>query len=125
MGARSRHYRGSIIGEFMQKVRVKQVEVGKWKITESVESFLRFATRDSEFSNALFKVTVGDGERWKQVSVAEALSLVKQKQRFICIEYGDPSTMRSCSMCIDAGRGLLTVFGDEELVRCILSECEA
>lgn len=109
----------------MQKARIKQVEVGKWKLTESVESFLRFALRDSNFSNALFKVTVGDGERWKQVSVVEALSLVKQKQGFICIEIGDPSTMRSCSMCIDAGRGLLTVFGDEELIGFVLSECGA
>lgn len=79
LGARSRHCRGSIIGEFMQKARVKQVEVGKWKLTESVESFLRFALRDSNFSNALFKVTVDDGERWKQVSVVEALSLVNCK----------------------------------------------
>lgn len=109
----------------MQKARVKQVEVGKWKLIESVESFLRFALLDSDFSNALFKVTVGDGERWKQVSVVEALSLVTQKRGFICIEYGDPSTMRSCSMCIDAGSGVLTVFGDEELIGFILSECGA
>lgn len=88
MGARSRHYRGSIIGEFMRKARIKQVEVGKWELTESVGSFLRFALRESNFSNALFKVTVGDGERWKQVSVVEALSLVTQKRGFICIEYG-------------------------------------
>lgn len=107
----------------MRKARIKQVEVGKWKLTESVESFLRFALRDSNFSNALFKVTVGDGERWKQVSVVEAVSFAEQKLRFICIDYGDPSTMRSCSMCIDAGRGLLTVFGDEELTRFALSEC--
>lgn len=106
-----------------KKTRVKQVAVGKWKLTESVESFLHFALMDSDFSNALFKVTVGDGERWKQVSVVEALSLAKQKQGFICIEYGDPSTMRSCSMCIDAECRLLTVFGDEELARFILSEC--
>lgn len=125
MGARNRHYRGSIIGEFMRKARIKQVEVGKWKLTESVESFLRFALRDSNFSNALFKVTVGDGERWKQVSVVEAVSFAKQKLRFICIDYGDPSTMRSCSMCIDAGRGFLTLFGNEELIGFILSECGA
>lgn len=109
----------------MQKARIKQVEVGKWKLTESVESFLRFALLDSNFSNALFKVTVGDGERWKQVSVVEAVSFAKQTLRFICIEYGDPSTMRSCSMCIDAGRGLLTLFGNEELIGFILSECGA
>lgn len=125
MGARSRHYRGSIIGEFMRKARIKQVEVGKWKLTEPVESFLCFALRDSTFSNALFKVTVGDGERWKQVSVVEALSLVTQKRGFICIDYGDPSTMRSCSMCIDAGRGFLTLFGNGELIGFILSECGA
>ena len=71
----------------------------------------------------MFKVTVGDGEQWRQCLVAEALSLVTQKRGFICIEYGDPSTMRSCSMCIDAERGLLTVFGDEELARFILAEC--
>lgn len=109
----------------MRKARIKQVEVGKWKLTESVESFLRFALLDSDFSNALFKVTVGDGERWKQVSVVEALSLVKQKQGFICIEYGDPSTMRSCSMCIDARSRLLTLFGNGELIGFILSECGA
>lgn len=109
----------------MRKARIKQVEVGKWKLTESVESFLRFALLDGNFSNTLFKVSVGDGEQWKQVSVVEALSLVKQKRGFICIEYGDPSTMRSCSMCIDAGRGLLTVFGDEELIGFVLSECGA
>ena len=109
----------------MRKARIKQVEVGKWKLTESVESFLRFALRDSNFSNALFKVTVGDGEQWRQCLVEEALSLVKQKQGFICIEIGDPSTMWSCSMCIDAGRGLLTVFGDEELIGFVLSECGA
>ena len=107
----------------MRKARVKQVDVGKWKLTESVESFLRFALRDSNFSNALFKVTVGDGERWKQVSVVEAVSFAKQTLRFICIEYGDPSTMRSCSMCIDAGSRLLTLFGDEELIGFVLSEC--
>lgn len=98
----------------MRKARIKQVEVGKWKLTESVESFLRFALRDSNFSNALFKVTVGDGEQWRQCLVEEALSLMTQKRGFICIEYGDPSTMRSCSMCIDAGRGLLTRFGRRE-----------
>lgn len=107
----------------MQKARVKQVEVGKWKLTESVESFLRFALRDSTFSNALFKVTVGDGEKWRQCLVEEALSLVTQKRGFICIEYGDPSTMRSCSMCIDTGRRLLMLGGNEELVRSILAEC--
>lgn len=107
----------------MRKARIKQVEVGKWKLTESVESFLRFALRDSNFSNALFKVTVGDGEQWRQCLVEEALSLVTQKRGFICIEYGDPSTMRSCSMCIDARRGFLTVFGNEELIGFILSEC--
>lgn len=109
----------------MRKARIKQVEVGKWKLTESVESFLRFALLDSNFSNALFKVTIGDGERWKQVSVVEAVSFAKQKLRFICIDYGDPSTMRSCSMCIDAGRGFLTLFGNEELIGFILSECGA
>lgn len=109
----------------MRKARIKQVEVGKWKLTESVESFLRFALRDSNFSNAMFKVTVGDGENWKQCLVEEALTLAKQKRGFICIEIGDPSTMRSCSMCIDAGRGLLTVFGDEELIGFVLSECGA
>lgn len=109
----------------MRKARVKQVEVGKWKLMESVESFLRFALRDSNFSNALFKVTVGDGEKWRQVSVADAISYVRQKRGFVCIEYGDPSTMRSCSMCIDAERGFLTVFGNEELIGFILSECGA
>ena len=109
----------------MRKARIKQVEVGKWKLTESVESFLRFALRDSNFSNALFKVTVGDGERWRQCLVEEALSLVTQKRGFICTEYGDPSTMRSCSMCVDAGRGFLTLFGNEELIGFILSECVA
>lgn len=109
----------------MRKARIKQVEVGKWKLTGSVESFLRFALRDSNFSNALFKVTIGDGEKLRQVSVVEAVSFVKQKRGFICIEYGDPSTMRSCSMCIDAGRGLLTLFGNEELIGFILSECGA
>lgn len=107
----------------MRKARIKQVEVGKWKLTESVESFLCFALRYSNFSNALFKVTVGDGEQWRQCLVEEALSLVTQKRGFICIEYGDPSAMRSCSMCIDAGRGLLTLFGNEELIGFILSEC--
>lgn len=109
----------------MGKARIKQVEVGKWKLTESVESFLRFALRDSNFSNALFKVTVGDGEQWRQCLVEEALSLVTQKRGFICIEYGDPSTMRSCSMRIDAGSGFLTLFGNEELIGFILSECGA
>lgn len=109
----------------MGKARIKQVEVGKWKLTESVESFLRFALLDSNFSNALFKVTIGDGENWKQCLVEEALTLAKQKRGFICIEIGDPSTMRSCSMCIDAGRGFLTVFGDKELIGFVLSECGA
>lgn len=109
----------------MRKARIKQVEVGKWKLTESVESFLRFALRESNFSNALFKVTVGDGEQWKQVSVVEAVSFAKQTLRFICIEYGDPSTMRSCSMVIDARSGLLTLFGNEEFIGFILSECGA
>lgn len=54
-------------------------------LTESVESFLRFALRDSNFSNALFKVTVGDGEQWRQCLVEEALSLVTQKRGFICL----------------------------------------
>lgn len=72
----------------MRKARIKQVEVGKWKLTESVESFLRFALRDSNFSNALFKVTVGDGEQWKQVSVVEAVSFAKQKRGFILSECG-------------------------------------
>lgn len=107
----------------MRKARIKQVEVGKRKLTESVESFLRFALRDSNFSNALFKVTIGDGEKWRQCLVEEAFSLAREKRGFICIDYGDPSTMRSCSMCIDAGSGVLTVFGDEELTRFVLSEC--
>lgn len=109
----------------MGKARIKQVEVGKWKLTESVESFLRFALLDSNFSNALFKVTIGDGENWKQCLVEEALTLAKQKRGFICIEIGDPSTMRSCSMCIDARSGLLTLFGNGELIGFILSECGA
>lgn len=108
----------------MRKARIKQVEVGKWKLTESVESFLRFALRDSNFSNALFKVTIGDGEKWRQCLVEEAFSLAKRGFRgFICIEIGDPSTMRSCSMCVDARSGLLTLFGNEELIGFILSEC--
>lgn len=107
----------------MRKARIKQVEVGKWKLTESVESFLRFTLRDSNFSNALFKVTVGDGEQWKQCLVEEAFSLAREKRGFICIEYGDPSTVRSCSMVIDARRGLLTLFGNEELIGFIFSEC--
>lgn len=123
MGARSRHYRGSIIGEFMRKARIKQVEVGKWKLMESVESFLRFALRDSNFSNALFKVTIGDWEKWRQCLVEEAFSLAREKRGFICIDYGDPSTMRSCSMCVDARSGLLTLFGNGELIGFILSEC--
>lgn len=45
----------------MRKARIKQVEVGKWELTESVGSFLRFALRESNFSNALFKVTIVDG----------------------------------------------------------------
>lgn len=69
----------------MGKARIKQVEVGKWKLTESVESFLRFALLDSNFSNALFKVTIGDGENWKQCLVEEALTLAKQKRGFICL----------------------------------------
>lgn len=109
----------------MGKARIKQVEVGKWKLTESVESFLRFALLDSNFSNALFKVTIGDGEKWRQCLVEEAFSLAREKRGFICIDYGDPSTMRSCSMCIDAGRGFLTLFGNEELIGFILSECGA
>lgn len=109
----------------MGKARIKQVEVGKWKLTESVESFLRFALLDSNFSNALFKVTIGEGENWKQCLVEEALTLAKQKRGFICIEIGDPSTMRSCSMCIDARSGLLTLFGNGELIGFILSECGA
>ena len=107
----------------MGKARIKQVEVGKWKLTESVESFLRFALRDSNFSNALFKVTIGDGEKWRQCLVEEAFSLAREKHGFICIEYGDPSTMRSCSMVIDARGGLLTLFGNGELIGFILSEC--
>lgn len=109
----------------MRKARIKQVEVGKWKLTESVESFLRFVLRESNFSNALFKVTVGDGERWRQCLAEDAFSLVTQKRGFICIEYGDPSTMRSCGMCIDAERGFLTLFGNGELIGFILSECGA
>lgn len=109
----------------MRKARIKQVEVGKWKLTESAESFLRFALRESNFSNALFKVTVGDGEKWRQCLVEEAFSLAREKRGFICIDYGDPSTMRSFSMCIDAGRGFLTLFGNEELIGFILSECGA
>lgn len=109
----------------MQRARIKKVGAEKWEILEPVESFLRFALRESNFSNALFKVTVGDGEQWRQCLVEEALSLVKQKQGFICIEYGDPSTMRSCSMCIDARSGLLTLFGNGELIGFILSECGA
>lgn len=65
------------------------------------------------------------GEKWRQVSVADAISYVRQKRGFVCIEYGDPSTMRSCSMCIDAERGFLTLFGNEELIGFILSECGA
>lgn len=49
----------------MRKARIKQVEVGKWKLTESVESFLRFALRDSNFSNALF--IQGYYRRWGEV----------------------------------------------------------
>lgn len=109
----------------MRKVRIKKVDGRKWELLEPVESFLRFALLDSNFSNALFKVTIGDGENWKQCLVEEALTLAKQKRGFICIEYGDPSTMRSCSMCIDAGRGFLTLFGNEELIGFILSECGA
>lgn len=109
----------------MQKARIKKVNGRKWELLEPVESFLRFALMGSNFSNALFKVTVGDGEQWRQCLVEEALTLAKQKRGFICIDYGDPSTMRSCSMCIDAGSGVLTVFGDEELIGFILSECGA
>lgn len=83
------------------------------------------ALRDSNFSNALFKVTIGDGEKWRQCLVEGAFSLAREKRGFICIDYGDPSTMRSCSMCVAARSGLLTLFGNEELIGFILSECGA
>jgi hypothetical protein len=51
------------------------------------------------------------------------LLALQEKRGFICIDYGDPSTMRSCSMCVDARSGLLTLFGNEELIGFIFSEC--
>lgn len=109
----------------MRKARIKQVEVGKWKLTESVESFLRFALRDSNFSNIIYKIIAENlrTRQWNHTSVAEALGLAKHGLGVICIEYVDLSTMRDCGMCIDARVGLLVFSGNEELVRSILAEC--
>lgn len=109
----------------MQKARIKKVGAEKWELLEPVESFLRFALRESNFSNALYRIISENlrTRQWNQTSVAEALGIAKYGHGIICIEYGDPSTMRSCSVCIDAGKGLLMLGGDEELVRSILVEC--
>lgn len=97
----------------------------KWELLEPLESFLRFALRESNFSNATHRIISENfrTRQWNQTSVAEALGIAKYGQGIICIEYCDLSAMRNCSMCIDAGRGLLMFGGNEELVRSILAEC--
>lgn len=109
----------------MQKARIKKVDGRKWELLEPVESFLRFALRESNFSNAMHRIISENfrTRQWNQTSVAEALGIAKYGQGIICIEYCDLSAMRNCSMCIDAGRGLLMFGGNEELVRSILAEC--
>lgn len=109
----------------MGKARIEHVKGEKWKITESVESFLRFALRDSNFSNAVHRIIAENlrTRQWNQTSVAEALGIAKYGIGIICIEYVDLSKMINCSMCIDTSRGLLMFGGNEELVRSILSEC--
>ena len=109
----------------MQKARIKKVDTEKWELFEPVESFLRFALRESNFSNALYRI-ISENVRtrqWNHTSVAEALGLAKHGLGIICIEYVDLSTMRDCGMCIDARVGLLVFSGNEELVRSILAEC--
>lgn len=109
----------------MQKARIKKVNGRKWELLEPVESFLRFALMGSNFSNAMHRIISENlrTRQWNQTSAAEALGIAKYEQGIICIEYCDLSAMRNCSMCIDAGRGLLMFGGNEELVRSILAEC--
>lgn len=109
----------------MRKARIKHVDGEKWELLEPVESFLRFALRESNFSNILYKIIAENlrTRHWNETSVAEALGIAKYGLGIICIEYVDLSTMRNCGMCIDARVGLLIFSGNEELVRSIITEC--
>ena len=109
----------------MRKRRLEVIGNGFCKIVEPVESFCRFALRESWFSDALYSVSIGDGSNWQETTVSTALAVARSGNGYILIEYGDPSTMRSSWLKIIVETGVMQAleFYSGNILHDILLEC--